>query len=381
MTTLTVTKASESVSMDLNQNQGEVKMSDQKNNQVSLIGGRAVMTKADVSYIPKEDPLFVPNGHYKNILKIINSGLFYPTFITGLSGIGKTAGIFHACSVSKRELIRVNLTEETDEDDLLGGMRLIDGETVWQDGLVVEAMRRGAVLLLDEIDLASTKIMCLQAVLEGKPIVIKSNGVKVEPEAGFTIFATANTKGKGNDDGQFVGTNVMNEAFLDRFPITFEALTPTKSVERKILSKALQYFKMTMQGEEIHGDDEHFVERVLEWSSQCRDAYGNGTLDETISTRRCIDIMKAYCIFGNRTDAVKVSVTRFDDSTKDAMLKFYSLVDEKIAEEKKKAEALLETKRKLESLNIHDPSKNPNLVTDSNKFAEIADLLAKAGSN
>ena len=188
--------------------------------------------------VPSKDPNFVPFGNFPDVKKIIQSGIFYPTFITGLSGNGKTLGIEQACAALKRELIRVNITIETDEDDLIGGFRLVNGETVWHNGPVIEALERGAILLLDEVDLASNKILCLQSVLEGKGLFLKKTGRYVERRPGFNIFATANTKGKGSEDGRFIGTNVLNEAFLERFALTFEQDYPTVATETKILEKA-----------------------------------------------------------------------------------------------------------------------------------------------
>jgi hypothetical protein len=188
--------------------------------------------------IPDKDPNFVPFGNFSDVKRIIQSGIFYPTFITGLSGNGKTLGIEQACALLKKELIRVNITIETDEDDLIGGFRLVNGETVWHNGPVIEALERGAILLLDEVDLASNKILCLQSVLEGKGLFLKKTGRYVERRSGFNIFATANTKGKGSEDGRFIGTNVLNEAFLERFALTFEQDYPTVATETKILEKA-----------------------------------------------------------------------------------------------------------------------------------------------
>ena len=186
------------------------------------VAAPAATPAAEVNLVPAKDANYVPFGNFSDVKKILKSGLFYPAFITGLSGNGKTFGVEQACAQLGRELIRVNITIETDEDDLLGGFRLVDGNTAWHDGPVIDAMRRGAVLLLDEIDLASNKILCLQSILEGKGLFIKKTGTFVTPAAGFTVVATANTKGKGSDDGRFIGTNVLNEAFLERFPITFE---------------------------------------------------------------------------------------------------------------------------------------------------------------
>ena len=268
-----------------------------------------------ICYIPSKDKDFVAFGNFSDVKKILQSGLFYPVFITGLSGNGKTFGVEQACAQLKRELIRVNITIETDEDDLIGGFRLVNGETVWHNGPVIEAMNRGAVLLLDEIDLASNKILCLQSVMEGKGLYLKKTGRYVKPAAGFTIVATANTKGKGSDDGRFIGTNVLNEAFLERFPLTFEQDYPTEKTETKIVSKALE------------GQDEEFAEKLVRWAQVIRKTFYDGGVDEVISTRRLVHIAKAYKIFGKRAKAIEVCVNRFDTDTKQSFLELYSKVD------------------------------------------------------
>jgi hypothetical protein len=272
--------------------------------------------------IPEKDDTFVSFGNFVDIKKVISSGLFYPTFITGLSGNGKTFSVEQACAALKRELIRVNITIETDADDLLGGFRLLDGETVWHNGPVVEAMQRGAILLLDEIDLASNKIMCLQSVLEGKGVFLKKIGMNVVPKAGFNIFATANTKGKGSDDGRFIGTNVLNEAFLERFPITFEQQYPTIAFETKILTKTAESLKIPMVGE--HTD---FIKHLCSWSDIIRKTFADGGIDEVISTRRLVHIIKSYSIFGKKDKAIKVCLNRFDDETKQTFVELYDKID------------------------------------------------------
>ena len=272
--------------------------------------------------IPEKDDTFVSFGNFSDVKKVISSGLFYPTFITGLSGNGKTFSVEQACAALKRELIRVNITIETDADDLLGGFRLLDGETVWHNGPVVEAMQRGAILLLDEIDLASNKIMCLQSVLEGKGVFLKKIGMNVVPKAGFNIFATANTKGKGSDDGRFIGTNVLNEAFLERFPITFEQQYPTIAFETKILTKTAESLKIPMVGE--HTD---FIKHLCSWSDIIRKTFADGGIDEVISTRRLVHIIKSYSIFGKKDKAIKVCLNRFDDETKQTFVELYDKID------------------------------------------------------
>ena len=276
------------------------------------------------SAIPSKFGNYVPFGHFKDVSTILASRMFYPTFITGLSGNGKTMMVEQACAKAKRELFRVNITIETDEDDLLGGFRLHNGETVWFDGPVVEAMRRGAVLLLDEVDLASNRIMCLQPVLEGKAILLKKINEIVTPAPGFTILATANTKGKGSEDGRFIGTNILNEAFLERFPITLEQEYPTPAVEKKIVAKEL---------ESAGRPDEEFALRLTAWSDIIRKTFYEGGVDEIIATRRLVHIAKAYGIFGDRLKAVKMALNRFDEETKEAFLDLYTKLDENVGEE------------------------------------------------
>ncbi len=263
--------------------------------------------------IPQKDDSFVKFGNFGDIKKIIESRVFYPTFITGLSGNGKTFSVEQACAQLGRELIRVNITIETDEDDLIGGFRLVNGETVWHNGPVIESLQRGAVLLLDEIDLASNKILCLQSILEGKGVFLKKIGRWVDPASGFNVIATANTKGKGSDDGRFIGTNVLNEAFLERFPVTFEQEYPTAAIETKILNKLCA--------------DENFCKRLADWADIIRKTFYDGGIEEIISTRRLVHIIKAFNIFGDKAKSIQVCVNRFDDETKQAFLELYDKVD------------------------------------------------------
>ena len=265
------------------------------------------------SYTPEKNDSFVPFGHFSDLKKVIQSNLFYPAFITGLSGNGKTMSVEQACAQTKRELIRVNVTIETDEDDLLGGFRLVNGDTVWHNGPVVEALERGAVLLLDEIDLASNKILCLQSVLEGNGVFLKKIGKYVNPAPGFTVIATANTKGKGSDDGRFVGTNILNEAFLERFPITFEQEYPTAATETKILLNT--------------GIPQEFADNLVKWAGVIRKTFFDGGVDEVITTRRLVHISQAYAIFGDRLKAISACVARFDEDTKQSFLDLYTKVD------------------------------------------------------
>lgn len=275
--------------------------------------------------VPAKDDTFVSFGNFSSLKKVIQSRQFYPVFITGLSGNGKTFAVEQACAQLNRELIRVNITIETDEDDLIGGFRLVNGETVWHNGPVIEALERGAVLLLDEIDLASNKVLCLQSILEGKGIFLKKIGEYIKPTAGFTVIATANTKGKGSDDGRFIGTNVLNEAFLERFPITFEQQYPTVSVENRILERACEELNVPLVGE--HKD---FIVHLCNWADIVRKTFNDGGIDEVISTRRLVHIIRAYSIFGDKMKAVELCLNRFDDETKQSFLELYSKLDETV---------------------------------------------------
>jgi MoxR-like ATPase len=263
--------------------------------------------------IPDKDPTYVKFGNFSDVKKIIQSKQFYPAFITGLSGNGKTFSVEQACAQLGRELIRVNITIETDEDDLIGGFRLVNGETVWHNGPVVEALERGCILLLDEVDLASNKILCLQSILEGKGVFLKKTGRFVSPSKGFNIIATANTKGKGSEDGRFIGTNVLNEAFLERFPVTFEQQYPSVSIEKKILQQL--------------SDDDQFCQKLVDWADIIRKTFYDGGVEEIVSTRRLVHIVRAYSIWKNKEKAIEVCVNRFDDETKQAFLDLYDKVD------------------------------------------------------
>ena len=268
--------------------------------------------------IPPVSDSYVPFGNFKDIKKIIQSGIFYPTFITGLSGNGKTFSVEQACATLKRELIRVNITIETDEDDLIGGFRLVNGATVWHNGPVIEALERGAILLLDEIDLASNKILCLQSVLEGNGVFLKKIGRFVRPARGFNILATANTKGKGSDDGRFIGTNVLNEAFLERFPVTFEQAYPSVNNEIKLLG---------LHADRIGVKDAEFVKKLVDWADIIRKTFYDGGIEDLISTRRLVHIVRAFSIFKNKAKAIQVCINRFDDETKQSFMELYDKVD------------------------------------------------------
>ena len=274
----------------------------------------AALPAIEQNLIPEKDDTFVSFGNFSDIKKIIKSRVFYPSFITGLSGNGKTFLVEQACAILKRELIRVNITIETDEDDLIGGFRLVNGETVWHNGPVIEALERGAVLLLDEVDLASNKILCLQSILEGKGVFLKKIGRFVQPKDGFNVIATANTKGKGSEDGRFIGTNVLNEAFLERFAVTFEQSYPSPKTEVQILSSLC--------------DDQDFCKHLVDWADIIRKTFYDGGIDEVISTRRLVHIARAYEIFNNKAKAMEVCINRFDDETKSAFMELYDKVDE-----------------------------------------------------
>ena len=285
----------------------------------------AVVPSQELSLVPVKDNTFIPFGSFKDVKNIIKSKQFYPAFITGLSGNGKTFTVEQACAQLNRELIRVNITIETDEDDLIGGFRLIDGNTVWHNGPVTEALERGAILLLDEVDLASNKVLCLQSILEGKGVFLKKVGRFIQPAAGFNVIATANTKGKGSDDGRFIGTNVLNEAFLERFPVTFEQDYPAPSTENRILGSIAA---------EVGVTDTDFCKRLVDWADIIRKTFYDGGVDEIISTRRLVHIVRAFSIFNDKMKAIQVCVNRFDDETKQSFLELYDKVDADVDLEK-----------------------------------------------
>ena len=273
-----------------------------------------LVDESDVS-IPVKYPDYVPFGFYKDLTNIINSGQFYPVFITGLSGNGKTLMVEQICATFGRECIRVNISVETDETDLLGGPTLVNGNVVNRDGPVITAMKRGAILLIDEVDRGSNKLMCLQGILEGKPYYNKKNGEMVYPKNGFSIVATANTKGRGSEEGRYL-SQILDDAFLERFPITVEQEYPDVKTEKKILTPLI--------------DDKDFVEKLTQWADIVRQSFDQGAVDEIISTRRLVHIAKAFKIFGDRMKAIELCVSRFDADTKMAFLDLYSKVDAKV---------------------------------------------------
>ena len=282
-----------------------------------------VLDVAGDNLVPNKSEEFVPWGNFRDINAILKSNMFYPMVITGHSGNGKTFQVEQSCARLTKECVRVNFTVETDEDDLLGHYVLVDGKTVWQDGPVPTAMKRGAVLLLDEYDLASSKIMSLQAVLEGKPLFIKKINQYVYPKNGFNIVATANTKGKGSEDGRYIGTNIHNEAFLDRFPVTFEQPYATKSMEVKMIINHMR---------SVGKVDEDFAEKLVDWANITRNTFNEGAADEMIATRRLVHIVRAFAIFGDKMKAINLCINRFDDITRESFGDLYQKVDEGVAQ-------------------------------------------------
>ena len=313
-----------------------------------------VVSSLTDNVVPQKDKDFVSFGNFADVKNVITSKKFYPIFITGLSGNGKTLAVTQACAVTKREMIRVNITIETDEDDLLGGYRLKDGQTIWQNGPVIEAMERGAVLLLDEIDLASNKIMCLQPILEGSGIYVKKINKFVKPKFGFNVIATANTKGQGSDDGKFIGTNVLNEAFLERFPVTFEQEYPAAKTEQKIVAT-----KLKSAGKA----DEKFATNLVTWADVIRKTYKDGGVDEIISTRRLVHIAEAYSIFKSKMKAIEVCTNRFDNDTKTSFVDLYTKVDAGVS-----ADQILEDKKKAEEAEILSEKNSDDSEEDKDTF-------------
>jgi len=313
-----------------------------------------VVSSLTDNVVPNKDKDFVSFGNFSDVKNVITSKKFYPVFITGLSGNGKTLAVTQACAVAKREMIRVNITIETDEDDLLGGYRLKDGQTVWQNGPVIEAMERGAVLLLDEIDLASNKIMCLQPILEGSGIYVKKINKFVKPKLGFNVLATANTKGQGSDDGKFIGTNVLNEAFLERFPITFEQEYPAAKTEQKIVATKLK---------SAGNADDKFATNLVTWADVIRKTYKDGGVDEIISTRRLVHIAEAYSIFKNKMKAIEVCTNRFDNDTKTSFVDLYTKVDAGVS-----ADQILQDKKNAEEAEILSEKNSNDSEEDEDTF-------------
>ena len=268
--------------------------------------------------VPKQYKNYVPFGNFDDVLSIVQSGQFFPVFITGHSGNGKTMSTEQACAKAKRKFVCVSMTPETDEGDLLGNYVLINGNMEWRDGPVTTAAREGAVLCIDEIDLGAQNLSCLQRVLEGKPFLLKKKGELVVPTAGFTVFATANTKGKGSEDGRYMYTNVLNEAFLERFFNTFEQEWPPMAVEKKIVRKELESVGMA---------DDDFADKLVTWADVIRKTFDVGGCDEVISTRRLVHVVKSYQVFKNKMKAITMCLNRFDDDTKASFVDLYTKVD------------------------------------------------------
>ena len=273
----------------------------------------------DEKTIAQIDPTFVPWGSFSDIGKIIKSQMFYPVYISGLSGNGKTFMVEQAAAKAKREFIRVQINPETDEDDLLGGFRLINGETVFSKGPVLKAMENGAILLLDEIDRATNKIMCLQGILEGKPVLVKKTGETISPAPGFNVIATANTKGKGSEDGRFVAASIIDDAFLERFTVAIDQQFPSAKTEKKIVLKHMEKFGSS---------DDTFAEKLVTWADIIRKTFYDDGVDEVISTRRLCHIVQTYSIFNDKLKAIELCIARFDDDTKAAFLDLYTKVDD-----------------------------------------------------
>jgi MoxR-like ATPase len=298
----------------------QVELSDAPEARLTVVSAKTVVApNMTESFIPEVEKAYVPFGFHNDMKNIIKSKIFFPMYITGLSGNGKTLMVEQVCASLKREMIRVNITRDTDETDLIGSYELIDGNTVRREGPVIVAMKRGAVLLIDETDLGTERLLCLQPILEGKPYFDKKTGESVFPAEGFNIIATANTKGKGSDDGRFIGTNVLNEAFLERFAITVEQQYPAEKSEKIMLKKHFESFGI---------QDDEFVDKLVLWANVIRKSFDEGAVDEIISTRRLVHIVKAFSIFKNRVKAIQLCLNRFDNDTKVSFLDLYTKVDQ-----------------------------------------------------
>ena len=288
--------------------------------------------------VPSKDNTYVPFGFFRDLEAIVKSAAFYPLFITGLSGNGKTTMVEQVCAKLKRECIRVNISIETDEDDLVGGSTLVDGNVAFREGPVITAMRRGAILLIDEIDRGSNKLMCIQGILEGKPYFVKKTGEVITAAPGFNIIATANTKGRGTDDGKFIAAQILDEAFLERFPITVEQEYPSSTVERKIVINNM---------ETLNCLDEDFADKLVAWAEIIRKTYMENAIDELVSTRRLVHIVKAFSVFGDRQKAINLCINRFDSDTKTAFLDLYQKIDFKETEQPAPAETPTNTMEEI----------------------------------
>jgi MoxR-like ATPase len=286
-------------------------------NHVELRGVSSVSD--DEIYVPAVDPTFIKWGEYTTIMKILKSNLFFPVYVSGLSGNGKTMMIEQACAKAKREYVRVQISPETDEDDLIGGFRLINGETVFQKGPIIKAMERGCVLLIDEIDRATNKIMCLQGVLEGNPVLLKKTGQVITPAPGFNVIATANTKGRGSDDGRFTSASIIDDAFLERFVCAIDQEFPSPVIEKKIVMAHMSKFGV---------EAEEFADKLIAWSNVIRKTFEADGVDDIVSTRRLCHIVKTFSIFEDRMKSINMCISRFDDETRTAFLDLYTKIDE-----------------------------------------------------
>ena len=273
----------------------------------------------DEIYIPKVDNTYIKWGEYATVMKVVNSGFFFPLFISGMSGNGKTFMVEQVCAKAKREYVRVQVSPETDEDDLIGGFRLINGETIFQKGPVIKAMERGCILLIDEIDRATNKIMCLQGILEGNPVLLKKTGEVITPAKGFNVIATANTKGRGSDDGRYSAATIIDDAFLERFVASIDQEFPTPAIETKILTKHAEKYGV---------NDEVFINKLIAWALVIRKTFEDDAIDDVISTRRLCHIIKAHAVFEDRMTAIQKCVNRFDEDTRASFLDLYTKIDE-----------------------------------------------------
>lgn len=294
--------------------------------QDSNVTEEPVKKVAPVSFlsVPVEDPNYIKWGHFNDVLAIAQSNSFYPVFIWGDSGNGKTMMIEQACAIAGRSLVRVNITEETDEDDLIGGYRITNGNMVWQDGPVVVAMKNGGVVLLDELDRGTDKLMCIQAILEGGKFAIKKTGEVVVPAEGFNIIATANTQGRGSDSGKF-NARILDEAFLERFVETFTQQYPTSKIEMKILIGTFRKYGKDILKNADKAKVDSMIVSLVEWANDLRNSYKNGVIDSCISTRRLVFIIRSFCVYGNLERAIVGCTSRFDEANAKAMIDLYSV--------------------------------------------------------
>lgn len=319
------------------------------------------IAQRQLEYIPAVDPLYMPVGNFDDIKRVLESGHFFPIYLQGPTGCAKTTLVEQVCAQLGRPLVRANIINDTDEDDLIGGFRLKNGETVFHEGPVTIAMELGAVLLLDEVDLGSPKMLCLQPPLEGKQIFIKKTGRIVKPQKGFTVIATANTKGKGSEDGRFIGANNLNDAFLDRFPITMEQDYPNAEDEKIILEMIISAFNGGMP---ITEDNDTFIECLIKWAEVSRQSFKQSIIQEVISTRRLTNIIKSYLLFDrNREKAIKLALTRFDEESSKGLMEMYSVLDKKIYAEREVTKRRFEEER-LARLKAIEDAKNPKKKVD-----------------